>query len=269
MTPLLSTFGSASVRGFGLISKKRGPSGGVSYKTAGSYTFTVPADVYSISAVAIGSGGKSGPGGGESGGGGAGLGWVSGIAVTPGQTISVTVPPRRDGGTPGSAGEPGIFGSYINAGGGGQSYPNAGPGGEGGVASVYGGTTRYGLVGGRGGRGFADGRDGGCGGTSGYTNTGGGNGGGSDQPRLDGAGGGGAGGDHEPGNPIAGGTGIYGVGADGIGAGVSGSGGLDSERFGVGGTYWQYAGGGAVRVIWGDGLSYPYNAPLQPNEIII
>ena len=53
--PIQSTFAAASIRGFG------GGGGGVSgaqlYTTPGTYTFTVPAGITSISILAVGGGG--------------------------------------------------------------------------------------------------------------------------------------------------------------------------------------------------------------------
>lgn len=73
------------------------------WTTAGSYSFTVPNGVYSISAIITGGGGGGGgEGGGYHGGGGGagGFGVVVNIPVTPGQVIPVTV------GAGGALGEP-------------------------------------------------------------------------------------------------------------------------------------------------------------------
>ena len=72
------------------------------YDTPGSYTWTVPAGVYSVSVVAIGGGGGGAavndsdglrrlPEIGAAGGGGGALGYRNDIAVTPGQTCTIGV----------------------------------------------------------------------------------------------------------------------------------------------------------------------------------
>ena len=67
-------------------------SGQIAYTTPGSYLFTAPANVTSVSVVAVGGGGgghHTSSGGG--GGGGGGLGWKNNIPVTAGNTYTVVV----------------------------------------------------------------------------------------------------------------------------------------------------------------------------------
>lgn len=70
------------------------------YMTPGTYSFTVPADVSSLCALALGAGGGSSDikaGGGYGGGGGA-LAYSNNISVTPGEVLTIVV---GDGGTRG------------------------------------------------------------------------------------------------------------------------------------------------------------------------
>jgi hypothetical protein len=64
------------------------------YTTAGTYTFTVPAGVTSVSTVCVGGGGGGAIGDGSnygSGGSGAGLAYGNNISVTPGESLTVIV----------------------------------------------------------------------------------------------------------------------------------------------------------------------------------
>lgn len=180
----------------------------------GPFSFVVPADVYQLSAVAIGGGGGGGGWGNaanEAGGGGGGgaLAYAT-FAVTPGETLAVNI---------GAAG---------TAGGGGNN------GGTGGTSSVQrGGTNLVAAGGGQGGRGGdAGGVAGGTGGTV-ITGTG--------FP-------GGQGGTNGPTTPIpaagGGGAGGY-TGAGGTGGGNSTTG--ESIRRGLAGT--NNAGGGGAALI--------------------
>lgn len=125
------------------------PSGMQVYTTAGSYTFTVPYDVFRLRYKVIGGGAAGGsanftPGcGGCGGGGGVSEGWTD---VTPGQTIAVTV---GSGGTgvvnnSGNNGGTSSFGAVASATGGvggtGGSYTYSGDSGAG-----SGGQWNYGL----------------------------------------------------------------------------------------------------------------------------
>ena len=146
--------------------------GQVAFTTPGSFSWTAPAGVTSVSVVAVGGGGE----GGEvntcdaAGGGGGGLGWKNAIAVTPGATYSVVV---GAGGSMVSTSE-----SDQDGDSGGDSYfisisDVAGFGGKGGS-----GGSSCGLLGGAGGNFVGDG--GGQGGAGGNGNTAQGGGGGAD-----------------------------------------------------------------------------------------
>lgn len=65
--------------------------GEVSYTSYGTFTFTVPAEVYGVSVVAIGGGGGGQDSWANPAGGGAGLGWANEIPVSPGESITVQV----------------------------------------------------------------------------------------------------------------------------------------------------------------------------------
>ena len=178
------------------------------YEIPGAYSWTCPAGVTSVSAVAIGGGGGGrtwyGATQGGTGGGGGGLGYKNNIAVTPGETYTVVV---------GSGG--------ISAGSGGDSYFIS-------SATVFGGRG----IRGNNQSGSAD-VTGGAGGT--YTGDGGGNGGTGivmDRTYNNGKAGGGSG---------AGGYGLEG----GFGGGSTSTVSDFSRRNGGGGTY-SGAGGGML-----------------------
>jgi hypothetical protein len=258
-----------------------------SFTTPGTYSWTVPTGVFSISAVAVGGGGGGGPGGGGSGGGGA-LAYVNRISVTPGETLTVGVGTSGIGATSatgiGSTASDG-GNSYVKRGvlslvesGGGKkgNNPNVDGNGFGGA----GGTVIVGT-GGSGGKGAnvtpGDGMGGA--GAGGYSGPGGAGGSG------DGSGGGGGGGSTTifPGAG-GGGVGIYGEGPSGLGGsssdgGFGGSGGENGEnrpsqtRGGNGGKYGGggasgdsgsdisgFGGSGAVRIIWGLGANRQFPA---------
>lgn len=65
------------------------------YASAGTYSFVVPSGITSVCAVCVGGGGSAARGtvgdGGGGGGGGGTLGYANNIAVTPGETLTVTV----------------------------------------------------------------------------------------------------------------------------------------------------------------------------------
>ena len=61
------------------------------YTSPGSYSWTCPVGVYSVSVVCVGTGGVAQPGAGGGGGGGGGLGYKNNISVTPGQSYTVVV----------------------------------------------------------------------------------------------------------------------------------------------------------------------------------
>jgi hypothetical protein len=70
-----------------------GTRGQAEYTTPGTYTWTAPANVTSVSVVCVGGGGGGGTNlaDGSSGGGGGGLGWKNNISVTPGVGYTVVV----------------------------------------------------------------------------------------------------------------------------------------------------------------------------------
>ena len=67
--------------------------GQVAFTTPGSFSWTAPAGVTSVSVVAVGGGGEGGEANtcDAAGGGGGGLGWKNAIAVAPGTNYSVVV----------------------------------------------------------------------------------------------------------------------------------------------------------------------------------
>ena len=269
------------------------PIGQLEFTTPGTYSWTVPLGVSSVSVVAIGGGGA-----GQinstysSGGGGGGLGWKNNISVTPGQTYTVVV--GEGGARKGTA-------NTTQAPSGTESYfidtsTVVGYGGEGGkyfaniIADVAKGGTYVGDGGGNGGDG------GGGSGTLAYALGGGGAGGYSGdggyggvynvagQNGTGGGGGGGGGGGSSDFSGAGGGVGIYGEGPSGTGGagstanafpGTGGSGGEDGTRlsevsgsdggnYGGGGgasdgvaTEGGAGGQGAVRIIWGTGRAFP------------
>lgn len=128
--------------------------GNVEYTTPGTFSFIVPAGITSISAVAIGAGGGGHYSWASSAGAGGALAWANNIAVTPGQSITITVPPVV---TVGNSGAAAVVGSFFSAQGGaaGATVTRAAPvagsvtpsGGSGGLCSQNG----YGGGGGAGG----------------------------------------------------------------------------------------------------------------------
>lgn len=261
--------------------------GETSFTTPGTYTWTCPANVTSVCAVAVGGGGgaHSSTGGG---GGGGGLAWRNNISVTPGQSYTVIV---GTGGLRGSTGQDGgnssVFSMIATGGQGG-----AAPGGR----DSSGGTFINAQGGGNGGKSYSGVNNGGGGGAGGYS----GNGGDSHSTfganGQAGQGGGGGGGCQASASvgpyPTSGGggVGIFGEGPSGAGGiggssianslGRGGSGGSDGINpggqggGGIGGAYGGGGGsfhygssskpanegsgaGGAVRIIWGDGRAFP------------
>ena len=241
--------------------------GQTAYTTAGTYSWVCPAGVTSVCVVAVGGGGD-GASSGSSGSGG-GLGWKNNISVTPGQSYTVVV-----GGSSGDS-------YFINT----STVKGGGGGGNGGAAGTY-----TGDGGGNGGTGAA-----GSGGAGGYTGAGGAGVSGYEGTAGNGSGGGGGGGEfyrhiqngwYEAGAG-GGGVGLLGQGSNGAGAtsssvggggGSGGTGGSNCEAADQGGAGGAYGGGGgkggwlcnrdystcgrsdaggAVRIIWGAGRSFP------------
>ncbi len=142
------------------------------FGTAGTFTFTVPTSVTSITVQAWGGGGGArGDATDNRGAGGGGAYASSVIAVSPGQTYTIVV---GTGGTaisnPGQSGQNSVFGSNLVVAAGGTGGTNNG--GVGGTVAASIGTTRF--AGGTGGNRGGD--AGGGGGGSAFTNANGNNG---------------------------------------------------------------------------------------------
>jgi prepilin-type N-terminal cleavage/methylation domain-containing protein len=245
-----------------------------SFTTAGTFSWTAPSGVTSVSVVAVGGGGGGATCWSNGGGGGGGLGWKNNIAVTPGQSYLVVV---GAGGSPScGSGMSGTDSYFINT-----------------------GTVRGGSGSGSASGGAFTGDGGGSGGNGGqWSNPGGGAGGysGNGGSGVGGSGSGGAGGagysySSTYGTGAGGGVGLLGIGTSGAGGtwngncsllgGQGGSGGAAGAAGepcsagpsaitggayggGGGGSGTSYGGGpgggGAVRIIWGVGRSFPSNA---------
>lgn len=261
--------------------------GQVAYTSPGTYSFVVPTGVTSLAAVCIGGGGSGAIGDGSnygSGGAGGGLSYGNAIAVTPNETLTIVVGSggaaitgsAKANGTSGAASTIARGATILLSGGGGGGglYAAAAAGG------TSDGTARTGgFAGGVGGKGYWTAGGGGAGGYSGAggagvyaiagTETGtagtGGSAGSGGNATSAKAGGGG-------------GVGILGEGSNGAagtasgGGGGAGSGGFNGETGATTGNGGSYGGGGAgvptsgttgkggdgaVRIIYGAGLSYP------------
>jgi hypothetical protein len=256
---------------------------GVLFSTTGTHTWTVPANVSTISVVAVGGGGggygywnydatelRIGTGGS-----GGHLTYSNNIYVTPGETLDVTVGAggikgNQSGGAYGGVtysarpGDPSKIersGNILIQAKGGDAIGYASSDNNVGLASYSGGSG--------GGHGSTVTGGGGGGGAGGYSGTGGS--GGSDQfnpwsptaPGGSGSGGGGSGGRGAGGQTSTGqgGGGVYGEGSSGTGGqGAGGSGGTNGNSSAAG----VYGGGGGagltsvpgapggVRIVWGD-----------------
>ena len=261
------------------------PIGQVEFTTPGSYNWTVPANVTSVSVVCVGGGGGGGDwNSGLQGGGGGGLGYKNNITVVPGAIFGLEV------GVGGAGG-----GSNVDGGDGSDSWFSTvgtvrGFGGTGGAqySPEAAGGSFVGDGGGSGGGApiaVGAGGSGGGGGAGGYSGNGGdgGNNNGSVSPTAGAGGGGGGGGgastSADNGAGGGGGVGIYGEGASGAagvsgtnvgtggGAGSGGAAGVTGKsnatdgvnQGGNGGLYGGgggnsetsgNGGGGAVRIIW-------------------
>jgi hypothetical protein len=280
-----------------------------------SGTFTVPAMVNKISVVAVGAGGGGASSWSNGSGTGGALAWASDVPVSPGQSITITIPGssttysgRTDYQTNGGDS---IVDGILIAGGGFYGSTTSGD------YSIL-TTTAKSSGGGKGGSSNGS-WNGGGGGAGGYTGPGGIGGYGSSTA---GAGGGGGGGNGYQSSTYGfgggGGVGIFGAGPSGDGgtvthgntwdsisnnysAGKGGSGGKDgigqtnsthsgrdiswpddndygetTQKHGWGGMYggggggsgssmnanttYGFGGAGVVRIIWGNGRSFPNNA---------
>lgn len=249
--------------------------GQTEYTTPGTYSWTAPYGITSVCVVCVGAGGQMFGGisaSGFVGAGGGGLGWKNNIPVIPGQTYTVVVGNAPGGNSyfidtstvAGLGATANVGGSYIGDGGG-----NGGNGGnkDDSVAWIGGGGGGAGGYSGNGGNGGFGSATVATSGTNGSGGGGGGGGGSVGGPGgVDNGGGGG-------------GVGIYGQGANGVGGvvgtvgapGTGGSGGIDGSTYGGyndasgglygggqgGGVYAGVSAGGAVRIIWGPGRSFP------------
>lgn len=225
--------------------------------------WTVPAGVESICAVSVGWGGSSLSFSNESGGGGGALSYSNDIAVTPGEQLQVVIADGElsrilRGATILLSADYGRNGGDFGGGAGGQAVNGVGQ-------------VKY--SGGDGDHHFNF-DNGGGGGAAGYAGDGG-KGAGDDTSWEPGTGGAAAGGLNNAGS--GGGVGLKGVGPSGTDHGEGGSGGTDGVSFPPGaGREWggRYGGGsggerntsgpsggiGGIRIIWGEGRSYPNNA---------
>lgn len=262
------------------------------YTAPGTYSWTCPAGVTSVSVVAIGGGGTrtADPGYGSRGGSGGGLGYINNYTVAPGNSYTVVV------------GSGGLYSAHNSSSAGNDSYfiNTSTVAGKGGTSPT--GGTYTGTGGGNGGNGgFAgDSTPSGGGGAGGYAGNGGAGGNSATYMAADstagtsvsggGGGGGGGGGTYSGGGSGGGcgggggGTGIYGQGASGTGgardvgggggAGLGGSSGgngaAGSAGSVIGGTYGGGGvngdgRGGAVRIIW-PGLTRQFPSTRTANE---
>lgn len=276
---------------------QRQPSGTILY-TSGTNTFTVPADVYSISVVCVGGGGAGGDGGSgaeTAGGGGGALAWASNIPVRPGESLTAVIGAGGVNGTAQQAGGNTTFArgatTLITAGGGAfgtNTSPNA-TNPTGGTISFDAtlsstpGVTTGGASGGAGGS--ASSTTGGCGGgggAGGYNGAGGAGGNGStfsDGSSSTGGGGGGGEANSTTGsNQLAGGgggvqvNGIVNNGTGGTGSitatdGAGGGGGSGGAN-GVanGGLYGGGGGGSAGNQTPGTGAAGAVRIIWGPNR---
>ena len=237
---------------------------------SGAYSWTCPAGVTSVCVVCIGGGaGSNGVSAGNGGGGGGGLGWKNNIAVTPGNVYVVHV------------GWGGDKSRSANSSGGDSYFINTSTVKGGGAAN---GTAGGSFTGDGGGNGGSSGGSQAGAGAAGYT----GNGGTQNTAGLGGGAGGGYNYSSTWGYSSGGGTGPFGQGSSGAsttyGGGIGGSGGengVGGENpwyskgnvtrpgglYGGGGggagsnASWpnslQIGGRGCVRIIWGEGRSFP------------
>lgn len=204
--------------------------GQATYTTAGSYSWTCPDNVESVSVVCIGPGGTAA--GDRDGGGGGGLGYKNNYAVTAGNTYTVVI------GAVGTASYGSRFAAhstdtyFVNTstckGGGGKAGSNP-LGSKGGEPGTY--TGDGGGNGGEGGDESGSNRGGGGGGAGGYSGNGGDGGSASVGADGSGGGGGGGGGRSSGGNEYAAGGGGVGL----LGSGSNGEGGADASNSTMGG----------------------------------
>ena len=189
------------------------------YTSPGSYSWTCPEGVFSVSVVCVGTGGISQPGAGAGGGGGGGLGYKNNISVTAGQSYTVVVGARGTstygyGNTATVSGDTYFINtSTVKGGGGGaRTFANASADLGGGYTGDGGGN------GGNGGLSPGSNAGGGGGGAGGYSGDGG-DGGSNSAGSAGSGGGGGGGGSNGGGNQRSGGGGGVGI----LGSGSNGT----------------------------------------------
>ena len=272
------------------------PDGSQTYTTAGTYNWTCPSNVISVCAVCIGGGGGVNDTNWSGGGAGGGLGYTNNISVTPGQSYTVVVGAAGVNGVSGvgvDGGDSYFISSSTVKGGGGMTQIGefSGTNADGGTYTGDGGG-----VGGKGGyySSGSTGYYGGGGGAGGYSGSGGD--GGTNVASWatqvsSGSGGGGGGGWAIQGvvqsdAGAGGGTGIQGSGSNGAAGngnstsdygGRGGSGGSNGTwgntsngeastagSYGGGASGKGDAAGGAVRLIWGSGRSFPSTNTSDP-----
>jgi hypothetical protein len=198
-----------------------------------SFTWTCPANVYSISVIAVGGGGSAGYNHSYGGGGGGALAWSPAISVIPGQTYTVQV--GAGGPAAGNVVNNAVPAKTTGSDGGNSSFAsNVIAGGGKGSTSSTGGAGGTVLAGGNGGAGGAGGNAnivgdwyaGGGGGAGGYNGAGGRGAAGANlasQATAGSGGGGGGGGEGGSGDTIN--NGAFGAtGAGGGGVGLNGPG---------------------------------------------
>ena len=257
------------------------------FTTTGANSWTVPAGVNSVSAVAVAGGGGGGGsrgnrGQGNTGGAGGALSYGS-FVVIPGETITVNVgaagtagPNDGNGGAGGPSSIVRDSLAIITAGGGAAGQTRSTAATTGGVPSWgYGVTVSGGGNGGAGGGATGNDTGGGGGGAGGYSGNGGAGGNAAAGTSVTGGGGGGAGATNFAQGYSGGGTGLLGAGTSGTAGalnanGLGGSGGENGSQAaggipgGGGGARDDDSAGsgcagarGEVRIIWGAGRAYP------------
>ena len=213
--------------------------GAVTYSTPGSYTLVVPSSVSEVTISATGGGGGDEPYSGS----GCGKGGLeqATFAVTPGQTLSITVAGKGGKGssTTAAGGEGGEGGGGVGGAGEGEGDVLGGGGGGGASSVSVDGSPLLVAAGGGGGGGW---HYGGCGGSDGsagqVASDSGGQGGAPGTPTA-----GGAGGQGGSGSRFASGSGASGT-SGGNAQGGAGGGGTSSTFSGGGGGGGGYYGGG-------------------------
>lgn len=238
----------------------------------GILLWTVPAGVKSICVVTIGMGADGGGGGGA-------LAWKNNIAVTPGEVFQIRRAGRSAYFNRHSTGATLLYalcGDTIANGGKGGTFPwFADGGGNGGDAGIVAETMNYFPPGGGGAGGYlGKGGNGGLPNVAAQAGTGGGGGGGGARGYTYAQGGAGGGvGPYGIGDNGAAGVydWIYPTGGGGGSGGDAGQGAVTNYpragKYGGGGSCpigygvsWELSGTGCIRIIWGEGRSFPYNA---------